>query len=89
MKLLGPDDGEIERFLNETKDTDLEELQEFLGDMLNTISETEANQEPRIFAYGKLWNFLKGPEISNAMKTKLLAAAIWELTNGEQNGKCS
>lgn len=79
MKLLGPDDGEVEKFLKETKDTDIAELYEFLIDMGETIKQTEENGEPKIFAYGKLWNFLKGTEISHAMQTKLLAAAIWTL----------
>ena len=84
MRIIGPNDREIEEFLLETQAKDAEELEEILESMRETISETEANEEPLIFAYGKLWNFLKGNELSNAMKQKLLSAAIWRLVKDER-----
>lgn len=74
-----PDDVNIAEFLEETKSGHEDRLEEILQQLLDTIKETKNNNQPVIFAYGKLLNYLASGAISEPDIHKILAAALWEL----------
>jgi hypothetical protein len=79
-----PTDANIAEYLTRVQESDDKELYEILVDMRNTIEETEEAGQPAIFAYGKLQEFLASPRyMTEPLRIKLLAAAIWELTHND------
>lgn len=74
-----PDDVDIENFLVGIKNDYQTKLSEILDQLRDAMVETKKMNQPEIFAYGKLMNYLASEEISEPTIHKILAAALWEL----------
>ena len=74
-----PEDVNVAEFLEEIKTAHEDKLEGILQQLLDTIKETKNNNQPVIFAYGKLLNYLASGTLSELEVHKILAAALWEL----------
>jgi hypothetical protein len=70
-------DDQIERFLKDQCNEHYKLLQEKMGELNDTIEETEKEEQPMEFAYAKLLNYLNAQDTPTIIY--LCAAAMWEL----------
>lgn len=74
-----PTDANVTEFLQQLWAEHNEQLSTIVGELQQTIAQTEDVGEPDIFAYGKLLNYLASSEVTKPDLIRLLAAALWEL----------
>jgi hypothetical protein len=73
-----PNDEEISKHLESKSLKDLEECQAVLVELAETIFYTFQNEEPKIFAYGRLLNYLTDG-VGRETLIRICAAALWKL----------
>lgn len=71
-----PGDSPLGEFIDKMIATDIELLQEKLGELNLTVEETKESEQPESFAYAKLMNYL-ATVISHPDLLHLCAAALW------------
>jgi hypothetical protein len=80
-----PDDEEISKYLESKSIKDFDECQAVLVELAETIFYTFQNEEPKIFAYGRLLNYLTDG-VERETLTRICAAALWKLY-GQNNAE--
>jgi len=75
-----PDDANVTEFLEKLRTENTEEMQRFLKELKDTVSETESSGQPEVFAYGKMLTYLATEEsVTQPWLINVLASALWEL----------
>lgn len=79
-----PNDTQLAEFLNQAISENEKLLNETLDELKETITDTINKNEPEVFAYGKMCNYLAS--LSPVERIALSAAALWRLY-GQGNAK--
>jgi hypothetical protein len=79
-----PDDESLSEFLDGMFLKNEKVLQEKMGELRDTITETLQKGEPRPFAYAKLLNYLNAQDYPQLVY--LCAAAMWQLNETDKDG---
>jgi len=75
-----PDDANVTEFLEKLRTENTEEMQRFLKELKDTVSETGSSGQPEVFAYGKMLTYLATEEsVTQPWLINVLASALWEL----------
>ena len=76
-----PDDGDIQKFMTALQAQHSVQLLDMVGELFDTLHETVAENQPRIFAYGKLVNYLASDKITQPELHAICAAALWHIVS--------
>jgi hypothetical protein len=79
-----PDDADLEVFFADLIRDNEKVLGEILSELDETLAFTVANDEPRLFAYGKLLNYLAS--LDKNSRVHICAAALWKIKEMSTNG---
>ena len=79
-----PDDGDISAFLFKIQNEHFQILRDRLEALVGTINQTRSDNEPDIFAYGKLMNYLASDDVDEPELLAMCASAMWYIIRQEE-----
>ena len=74
-------DGDIQEFLTQLQGEHSAQMLDMMSALFDTLTETVAERQPRIFAYGKLVNHLASENITPPELHAICAAALWHIAS--------